>query len=215
MTRKNKIPKFPNSYIGDKAKEYDRQKWMERNQKRTTHKVLEYLIDKKLGEHDIQQDYSCLILDLGCGSGFSSEVLIENGFRVIGIEILKDMLSLAKKRKKLLEYTNLDLILADINYLPLKPKKIDHIISVSAYNFITHHSSSLREERKIVNNTAKDLYRILKNEGRIIIELYPKDDKDLDLFKSSFTSNGFDGFMIKNDENQRGGQTFLLLKKLN
>ena len=89
---------------------------------------------------------------------------------------------------------------------------IDHIISISSYNFITHDKYG-RERRKIVNNTAKFLNKILKKNGRIIIEFYPEDDTELNFFVSSFIENGFKGFKIKNKPNQKAGQTYLLLKK--
>ncbi len=186
---------------------------MERNQKRTTLKIIEYLYDKKLGE-DIQMNVPYLILDLGCGTGFSSEVLIQNGFRVIGVDILNDMLTKANQKKENLPIKDIELILADINYLPLKINSINHIISVSAYNFIIHNKFDVREKRKTLNNTARHLNKLLKKNGRIIIEFYPKSE-DLDLFVSSFTENGFDGFMVKKNLKQKSGQKFLLLKKKN
>ena len=66
---------------------------------------------------------------------------------------------------------------------------------------------------KTVNNSAKSLYNIIKPNGRIIIEFYPKDEEELNFFISSFINNGFNGFMIKNNPRQKGGQTFILLKK--
>ena len=209
--RNNKLPKFPESYIGDKANEYDNLKWMERNQKKTTLRSLSFLYDRKLG-NDIENDKHHIILDLGCGTGFSSEILVKNENRVIGIDILNDMIRYAYQKKKLLN-ENLELILADINYISLKTQSIDHIISISAYNFITHNSHGLREKKKTLNNTAKYLNKLLKKNGRVIIELYPENDEELDLFTSSFTNNGFKGFKIKDNPNQKSGRTFLLLKK--
>ena len=66
---------------------------------------------------------------------------------------------------------------------------------------------------KTVNNTARYLEKILKPNGRVIIEFYPKNKKELDIFTSSFDESGFDGFVVKKDSNQKSGQTFLLLKK--
>ena len=211
MTRK--IPKFPDSYIGESAEEYNSHKWMERNQKNTTLRCIEFLYDKNLGENDIDLDAPYLILDLGCGTGYSSEVLIQHGFRVIGIDILPDMLEKANHNKNTKSNKGLELVLADINYLPFKKDSIDHLISISAYNFITHGKNSIREERKIVNNTAKYLKEILKKNGRFILEFYPQDDRKFDLFVSSFKNNGFEGFSVKDNPKQKGGQTFLLLKK--
>jgi len=209
-----KIPQFPSDYIGSKAEEYDNQKWMERNQKKTTLRCIQYLFDSKLGEgnNNIRRNFPYLILDLGCGTGFSSEMLIESGFRVVGVDILSDMLIKANIKKKNLKNSNLELLLADINYLPIKYNSIDHIISISSYNFITYEKYG-REKKKVVNNTAKYLNKILKKNGRIIIEFYPENDEELELFTDSFTSNGFDGYRIKNNPKQKSGQTYLLLKK--
>ena len=132
----------------------------------------------------------------------------------IGIEILMDMLSKAKlKKEHLKESKELELILADINYLPIKQASIDHVISISAYNFIIHGKVLIKDISKTVNSTARYLKKILKPKGRIVIEFYPKDEKQLEIFVSSFKDNGFDGFLIKKDPNQKSGQTFLLLKK--
>jgi 18S rRNA (guanine1575-N7)-methyltransferase len=213
MTRKNSLPKFPDSYIGEEAEEYDKLRWMERNQKTTTLRCIEYLFDEKLGEIDSQSEDRCFILDLGCGTGYSSEILIENGFRVIGVDILEDMILKASKKKKERNYINLDLILADINNLPFRHYSFDHAISISAYNFITHEIYDQMKKKQRVNDTARDLYNFLRKNGRLIIEFYPHDDKELKLFNSSFIKNGFDGFMIKEKLYQKSGQTFLLLKK--
>lgn len=213
MTRKNYLPKFPDSYTGESAKEYNNQKWMERNQKTTTTRCIEYLFDEKLGSNLIDDDIPYLILDMGCGTGYSSESLIANGFRVIGVDILLDMLLKAKERKKTRHLENLSLILTDINHLPFRLNSFDHIISVSAYNFITHGKNGINQVRSTVNKTAKNLYEILKRTGRIIIEFYPQNENELNLFSSSFKQNDFNGFIIKNNPNQKAGQTFLLLTK--
>jgi ubiquinone/menaquinone biosynthesis C-methylase UbiE len=158
---------------------------------------------------------SNLILDLGCGTGFSSEILIENGFNVVGVDILPDMLIKAREKKKILNhFKDLELILADINQLPIKTNKINHIISISSYNFIIHGMENIGEQVKLLNDTAKFLNKILKDKGRIIIEFYPKNDQELNIFSKSFINNGFEGYSVKNNPNQKSGQTFLLLKKI-
>ena len=217
MVRKNRLPKFPDDYISDKAEEYDSSSWMERNQKRATLLSIQYLYDEKLSgkeNNGINIGDSGLILDLGCGTGFSSEILLENGFRVIGIDILSEMLLKAREKKKSFDnYKDLELILADINFLPIKGASIDHIISISSYNFIAYGKENFGEKIKLLNDTAKYLNKILKKRGRIIIEFYPKDDHELSIFKKSFINNGFEGFTVKNNPMQKSGQTFLLLKK--
>ncbi len=217
MSNHDNTPIFPDSYIGNKSLEYDNSIWMERNQKKATLISLHYLHDEKLnnlGIIDSLNEKKYLFADLGCGTGFSSEILVENGHRVIGIDILMDMLSKAKIKKKFLKKEKeLELVLADINYLPLKRASIDHIISISAYNFIIHGKNLISDISKTINNTARYLKKVLKPNGRIVIEFYPKNEKELNAVMSSFKDNNFNGFMVKKDPNQKSGQTFLLLKK--
>lgn len=218
MVRKNRLPRFPFDYINNKADEYNNSRWMERNQKRATLLSIQYLFDEKLNakvDSGSRMGDPLLILDLGCGTGFSSEILIENGFKVIGVDILPDMLLKAREKKKNINSKRfMMLILADINYLPIRTNVIDHIISISAYNFIIHQKKKYGEKVKLLNDTAQFIREILKDEGRIIIEFYPKDDQELTIFNNSFTKNGFEGFMVKNNPKQKSGQTFLLLKKI-
>ena len=217
MSNHDNTPKFPDSYLGNNSLDYDSSIWMERNQKNTTLLCLRYLYDKrldKLEKPDLLKDEPFFILDLGCGTGFSTEILLERGFRVVGVDVLHDMISKVKTKKNHLKnQNNLELILADINYIPLRSASINHIISISAYNFITYRAESIRDKTRIVKNTAKYLYKLLKPDGRIIIEFYPKNNNELEMFTSSFTTNGFNGFVVKQNPNQKSGQTFLLLKK--
>jgi len=217
MSKHDSTPKFPDSYLGNNSLDYDSSIWMERNQKKTTLLCLQYLYDErldKLEKPDSLKEEPFIILDLGCGTGFSTEILIERGFRVVGVDILPDMLSKVKiKKNHLKNQNNLELLLADINYIPLRSSSINHAISISAYNFIIHKAESIRDKTKITHKTAKYLYKLLKPDGRIIIEFYPKDDHELEIFTSSFNNNGFNGFFVKQNPNQKSGQTFLLLKK--
>ncbi|MFO7795223.1 MAG: class I SAM-dependent methyltransferase [Promethearchaeati archaeon] len=215
MPRNNFLPQFPYDYLGAKAEEYNELQWMERNQKKTTLECVEYLFDQKLGPINILDFSNYLILDLGCGTGFSTEVLIDLGFNVISIDVLMDMLEKTYHKKELFSDMNvLELILANMVNLPFKPSTFHYIISVSAYNFITYKKTTQSEIKKTLDFTAKYLNKCLKKNGRIVIEFYPNTDKELDLFVSSFTANNFDGYFIKNNPNQKGGKTFLLLKKV-
>ncbi len=218
MSRKWSSPKFPDSYVGKNSKDYEDSIWMERNQKKTTFSCIEYLYDEnlnKLGKFDHLSKERSLILDMGCGTGFSSEILVSQGFRVVAIDILVDMIYKAREKKESYkEYDSISLVLADINFLPFRDEIYEVAISVSAFNFIIHNLHEMEEKRKRVSKTARNLFTILKPKGRIVIEFYPSNQRELEMFTSSFTKNGFNGFLIKKREIQQSGQTFLLLKKV-
>jgi len=215
MPRKKKPPIFPYDYLNNNADEYDNLEWMERNQKNTTLRCINYLFDRKLGHYTIEDNSNYLILDLGCGTGFSSDILVSLGFNVVAVDLLKDMLLIAEKKRRIINNKFIyELILASITNLPLRHHTFNFIISVSAYNFITYGKESNIEINKVLDNTARYLNKLIKINGRIVIEFYPSDENELNLFLSSFKNNNFDGFIIKDNPKQKGGQTFLLLKKM-
>ena len=81
------------AYYGLEADEYARSNWMARNQQKTTRKVLQFLNGHELGGPLSDPFESIRLLDLGCGTGYSSHACLEAGFHVIGLEISRDMVS--------------------------------------------------------------------------------------------------------------------------
>lgn len=51
-----------------------------------------------LKQRGIQSD---LVVDLGCGSGVSAQLLIDAGYRVLGIDISEAMIAIARQRPRL------------------------------------------------------------------------------------------------------------------
>eukprot|EP00967_Tisochrysis_lutea_P127185 scaffold215975_cov31-Tisochrysis_lutea.AAC.1 len=47
----------------------------------------------------LPEDESCMLLDVGCGTGLSGEVLEENGHSWVGVDISRDMLNVAQHRE--------------------------------------------------------------------------------------------------------------------
>lgn len=48
-----------------------------------------------LAQHQLQQG---LVIDLGCGSGLSAQVLMQAGYQVLGIDISEAMIAIARTR---------------------------------------------------------------------------------------------------------------------
>jgi SAM-dependent methyltransferase len=62
-------------------------------------------------QHDLR---SGLIVDLGCGSGRSAEILAQRGYQVLGIDISTDMIAIARKRVPTAEFRVESAFTADI-----------------------------------------------------------------------------------------------------
>ena len=106
------------------------------------------------------------ILDLGCGTGRNSNYLAEKGNKVIGIEIAKTALEIAKSRAKEAG-VEVDYRLGDIGApYDLEDESIDIILDVTS-------SNSLDEVGRHVY--LKEVSRVLKSGGYVFVRALCKD----------------------------------------
>lgn len=142
-----------------------------------------------------------IVLDLGCGTGFSTETLKELGFKVFGIDINPYMLRFAKKK-------NLYLILGDFKNIKHYFKKdvFDAIISVSALQWI--------KESRDMKKISEGMYYVLKDKRMVGIQFYPASSEELytwiRIFKKLFEVK----LVIENENSPRKRNIYLILKKL-
>lgn len=107
-----------------------------------------------------------LILDLGCGTGRNSNYLAELGNNVVGIEISKTALSLAKSRAEILGI-NVDYRLGDIGEkYGLEDSTIDIVLDITS-------SNSLDEKGR--NIYLSEVSRVLKHGGYFFVRALCKD----------------------------------------
>lgn len=102
-----------------------------------------------------------IILDFGCGAGidtiFAAKMTGDRG-KVIGIDIVPNMLNRAKDNKDNLGITNIELKLSKGELLEFTSEYFDTIISNSVINLIP--------EKEIVLN---EFYRCLKPGGKLLL----------------------------------------------
>jgi SAM-dependent methyltransferase len=107
-----------------------------------------------------------IILDLGCGTGRNANYLAERGNKVIGIEISKTALNLAKQRAIDLE-VDVDYRLGDIGEpYKIEDNYVDMAIDVTS-------SNSLNEKGR--ENYLNEVNRVLKNGGYFFVRALAKD----------------------------------------
>ncbi len=131
---------------------------------------IENLKNENIPEENLKKSYGCgspvnfaqikkgdYVLDLGCGSGvetyIAADLTDENGL-VLGIDMLEEMLELAKKGKR----QNNFYLKSYIEKLPIKSNSFDVIISNCVIN--------LSNNKKQI---FKEIFRILKKNGRLCI----------------------------------------------
>ena len=139
-------------------------------------------------------------------------VFEDKGFdRIIGVDISADMLKENLKMQDKRENHTRILINASIENLPIRLKSIDHVISISAFNFILTDFMDYKTKKEILTGISEDLYGIMNDYGKISIEFYPK-DLDIDLYLSTFKFNFIGGLVVDNP-GLRKEKKFLILQK--
>lgn len=97
------------------------------------------------------------ILDIGCGSGLSGEVLSEQGHTWVGIDISPSMLSVAKSRD-----VEGDVILSDMGQgLFFRPGTFDAAMSVSALQWLCNADKKSHVPYKRMVRFFQTLYNCL------------------------------------------------------
>jgi 18S rRNA (guanine1575-N7)-methyltransferase len=123
------------------------------------------------------------MLDVGCGTGLSLEVLKERGFSAVGIDISQPMLDIAKRK-------HLKVKRADFTSLPFKDGSFDAIVSISSLQWI--YGKSYEDIVEKYSRTAKEFYRVLKEKGKAVIQFYPKTDEEFTLAVVQLKKAGFE-----------------------
>jgi ubiquinone/menaquinone biosynthesis C-methylase UbiE len=96
-------------------------------------------------------------LDAGCGSGILSLQLANHVSYVVGFDISRSMIALAKAQQAEQKKGNVDFVVADLSNLPFKEGCFDFIAS---YNALRLRSIELK---------VPELCRLLRPRGRIVI----------------------------------------------
>lgn len=168
-----------------------------------THRALELL----------DLDTSSMILDIGCGSGLSGEILSsiepsEGGPHIwVGMDISASMLDIALQRD-----VEGDLMLADIGQgVPFRAGTFDAAISISAIQWLCNAESSDVSPIGRLSRFFNGLYASLKRGGRAVCQFYPKNDQQRTMISGAAIKAGFGAGILEDDPGTKSGKLYLVL----
>jgi SAM-dependent methyltransferase len=147
------------------------------------------------------------VLDLGTGCGFASLFLYLKKYRVIGIDICRPFLTFYHT-------PDINLLESDMRVLGFRDARFDLIISISAVQWILAEEIEKRR-KKWLNDLANNCARLLRDDGQIIFQFYPKSDEKMHELGSAFNQTGqfTGGFLIDNPDSPKKRRIFLHLHK--
>jgi SAM-dependent methyltransferase len=157
-----------------------------------------------------EQESECpLALDLGCGVGFTSDILVEAGFTAIGIDVLVDMLAMSGTREivtmnaKRARYHR---ALASATALPFRGTTFEFEASISALQWLS--------TSKALQVLSTELARTCKAGACITIQQYSHSSDEVVALGSAMKREGFDGgILVDNPKSARRRRVFLLVRK--
>lgn len=134
---------------------YSTLKRMPRRLRKTAKFIVDILPDMK--NHKVEK-----VLDLGCGTGRHCVLFASSGFEVVGIDISKNALKMARRWVLQEKLRNVALVRATMTNLPFNNCCLDAVISVS----VIHHAF-----KKDIVTTLNEIFRILSKNGWFLANL--------------------------------------------
>jgi 18S rRNA (guanine1575-N7)-methyltransferase len=138
-------------------------------------------------------DVPSFILDVGCGSGLSGEILTEEGNHIwVGMDIAPSMLQVALERE-----VEGDLLLSDIgNGIPFRPGSFDACISISVLQWLFNVESSTTSSHRRLHRFFATLFSALKRGGKAVLQFYPETDGQSASLMAEAKRAGFGGGIV-------------------
>nr|OQO22373.1 hypothetical protein B0A51_10573 [Rachicladosporium sp. CCFEE 5018] len=154
-----------------------------------------------------------LILDVGCGSGLSGEILSdvppdEGGPHVwVGMDISSSMLAQALDRD-----VEGDMLLADIGQgVPFRAGSFDAAISISAIQWLCNAESSDVSPDGRLKRFFDGLYASLRRGGRAVCQFYPKNSQQRSMISNAAIKAGFGAGILEDDPDTKSLKVYLVL----
>lgn len=115
-----------------------------------------------------------LVLDAGCGNGKNMQ--ITDHVKYVGCDNCENLIDICKKK-------GLDVVLANIKKLPFPDNHFDAVMCIAVLHHI--YDATIRFD------VVKELMRVLKVSGKIIIQVWAKEQKLTERFMSINNDNDF------------------------
>lgn len=153
-------------------------------------------------------EYPHFVLDIGCGSGLSGEILTQEGHVWTGMDISPSMLAAGLDRE-----VDGDLFLADMGCgVPFRAGSFDAVILISAIQWLCNADTSHADPKKRLARFFNTAFALLKRGGKFCAQFYPGSEAQLESILQAAKVAGFaGGCVVDNPESKKNKKYYLLL----
>ncbi|ABN67378.1 predicted protein [Scheffersomyces stipitis CBS 6054] len=156
---------------------------------------------------NLEKEQPHFLLDLGCGSGLSGEILTEEGYNWIGMDISPSMLATGLDRD-----VEGDLFLSDLgNGVPFRAGTFDAAISISAIQWLCNADTAGVDPKKRLLCFFNTLYSSLRRGGKFVAQFYPMNDSQTEAILGAAKVAGFGGGLIIDDPDSKRHKKYYLV----
>ncbi|KAA1085775.1 hypothetical protein PGT21_018873 [Puccinia graminis f. sp. tritici] len=194
-------------YNDNEAEKYTKSSRIQSIQSEMTERCLELLNLPSQSDDPGVHDYSALLLDIGCGSGLSGEIISDHGHQWVGVDISGSMLEIALDRE-----VDGDLCLHDIGQgFGFRPGSFDGAISVSVIQWLCNADKSSNSPPKRLKAFFETLFGALVRGARAVFQFYPESDDQVRFIMSFANRAGFTGGLVVDYPNSQKAKKFYLV----
>jgi 18S rRNA (guanine1575-N7)-methyltransferase len=186
-------------YNDDEARKYTVNTRVQQIQGEMTERAIELL--------NLPDGKPCIILDIGCGSGLSGEVLQEYGHEWVGLDISESMLKVARED----EDSTGDLFLQDAGQgVGYRPGSFDGCISISCLQWLCNADYKGHNPRKRLMKLFVSLYAALAHGARAVFQFYPENADQIAIITGTAMQAGFTGGLVVDFPNSSKRKKYFL-----
>ncbi|ORX92884.1 S-adenosyl-L-methionine-dependent methyltransferase [Basidiobolus meristosporus CBS 931.73] len=157
---------------------------------------------------NLPEDQSCFLLDIGCGSGLSGEILDEEGHIWIGFDIAPAMLDIALERE-----VEGDLFLQDAGEgMGFRPGTFDGAMRfvISVLQWLCNADKQIHNPKARLARFFSTLFMALKRGARAVFQFYPENDDQIEMIMNAAMKSGFTGGLVIDYPNSNKAKKFYL-----
>ena len=171
------------------------------------------LADRALQLLDLPANGPCLLLDAGCGTGYSGRPLEKAGHEWIGTDISLNMLKSGVGASASSRRGAIKVVCDDLGTgFGFRNGIFDGCISISAVQWLCHATNPSHDPPKRVKKFFTGLKAVLAGGARAVLQLYPEQPEHMQMLRDAALACGFSGGLVVDYPwSERSKKLFLVL----